>query len=30
MDAMSLFTDSSFSFLTTLDMYCINILYQFE
>jgi len=30
MDIVSLFTDSSFSFLANLDLYCINGLYQFE
>jgi len=30
MDAVSLFTDSSFLFLANLDLYCIDILYQFE
>jgi len=29
-DAVSLFTNSSFLFLATLNLYCINILYQFE
>ncbi|RHN44057.1 hypothetical protein MtrunA17_Chr7g0215211 [Medicago truncatula] len=30
MDAMSLFTDSSFLFLANLDLYYIDVLYQFE
>jgi len=30
MDDVSLFTDSSFSFLANLDLYCIDALYQFE
>jgi len=30
MDAVSLFTDSSSLFLANLNLYCINILYQFE
>jgi len=30
MDIVSLFTDSSFLFLANLDLYCINVLYQFE
>jgi len=30
MDAVSLFTDSSFLFLANLDLYCIDVLYQFE
>jgi len=30
MDVVSLFADSSFVFLTTLNLYCINVLYQFE
>jgi len=30
MDAMSLFTDSSFLFLANLDLYCIDVLHQFE
>jgi len=30
MDVLSLFTDSSFSFLVNLDLYCIDVLYQFE
>jgi len=30
MDAMSLFTDSSFLFLADLDLYCVDVLYQFE
>jgi len=30
MDVVSLFTDSSFLFLTNLDLYCIDVLYQFE
>ena len=30
MDAVSLFTDSSFLFLANLDLYCINVLHQFE
>jgi len=29
-DVVSLFTDSSFSFLTNLNLYCIDVLYQFE
>jgi len=30
MDDVSLFTDSSFLFLANLDLYCIDVLYQFE
>ena len=30
MDAVSLFTYSSFSFLANLDLYYIDVLYQFE
>jgi len=30
MDAVSLFTDSSFLFFANLDLYCINVLYQSE
>jgi len=30
MDVVSLFTDSSFLFLANLDLYCINVLHQFE
>jgi hypothetical protein len=30
MDVVSLFTDSSFLFLVNLDLYCIDVLYQFE
>jgi len=30
MDAVSLFTYSSFLFLANLDLYYINVLYQFE
>jgi len=30
MDVVSLFTDSSFLFLANLDLYCIDVLYQFE
>ncbi|RHN59280.1 hypothetical protein MtrunA17_Chr4g0011531 [Medicago truncatula] len=30
MDIVSLFTNSSFLFLANLDLYCINVLYQFE
>jgi len=30
MDVVSFFTDSSFLFLTHLDLYCIDVLYQFE
>ncbi|AES74272.1 transmembrane protein, putative [Medicago truncatula] len=30
MDDGSLFTDSSFLFLANLDLYCIDVLYQFE
>jgi len=30
MDVVSLFADSSFLFLVTLDLYCIDVLYQFE
>jgi len=30
MDAVSLFTNSSFLFLANLDLYCIDVLYQFE
>jgi len=30
MDVVSLFTDSSFLFLANLDLYCINVLYQFK
>ena len=30
MDAVSLYTDSSFLFLTNLDLYCIDVLCQFE
>jgi len=30
MDAMSLFTDSSFLFLANLDLYCIDVQCQFE
>jgi len=30
MDAVSLFTYSSFLFLSNLDLYWINVLYQFE
>jgi len=30
MDVVSLFTDSSFLFLVNLDLYCIDIVYQFE
>jgi len=30
MDDVSLFTDLSFSFLANLDLYCIDVLYQFE
>jgi len=30
MDVVSLFTYSSFSFLAYLDLYCIDVLYQFE
>jgi len=30
MDVVSLFTDSSFLFLANLNLYCINVLHQFE
>jgi len=30
MDVVSLFTDLSFSFLPNLDLYCIDVLYQFK
>jgi len=30
MDVVSLFTDSSFLFLANLDLYCTDVLYQFE
>ncbi|AES87136.1 transmembrane protein, putative [Medicago truncatula] len=30
MDVVSLFTDSSFLFLANLNLYCIDVLYQFE
>jgi len=30
MDAVSLFTNSSFLFLANLDLYCIDVLHQFE
>jgi len=30
MDDVSLFTDSSFLFLVNLDLYCIDVLHQFE
>jgi len=30
MDVVSLLTYSSFSFLANLDLYCIDVLYQFE
>jgi len=30
MDVVSLFTDSSFLFLTNFDLYCIDVIYQFE
>jgi len=30
MDVVSLFTESSFLFLANLDLYCIDVLYQFE
>jgi len=30
MDVVSLFTDSSFLFLVNLNLYCIDVLYQFE
>ncbi|AET05340.1 transmembrane protein, putative [Medicago truncatula] len=30
MDVVSLFTDSSFLFLVNLNLYCIDLLYQFE
>jgi len=30
MDAVSLFTDSSFLFLANLGLYCIDVLHQFE
>jgi len=30
MDVVSLFTDSSFLFLANLDLYCIDVFYQFE
>ena len=30
MDAVNLFTDSSFLFLANLNLYCIDVLYQFE
>jgi len=30
MDVVSLFTGSSFLFLPNLDLYCIDVLYQFE
>ena len=30
MDVVSLFTDSSFLFLAILNLYCIDVLYQFE
>jgi len=30
MNVVSLFINSSFLFLATFDMYCINALYQFE
>jgi hypothetical protein len=30
MDVVSLFTYSSFLFLANLDLYCIDVLYQFE
>jgi len=30
MDVVSLFTCSSFLFLANLDLYCIDVLYQFE
>jgi len=30
MDAVSLFTDSSFLFLANLDLYYIDVLHQFE
>jgi len=29
-DVVSLFADSSFLFLANLDLYCIDVLYQFE
>jgi len=29
-DDVSLFTNSSFLFLANLDLYCIDVLYQFE
>ncbi|AES73541.1 transmembrane protein, putative [Medicago truncatula] len=30
MDVVSLFIDSSFLFLANLDLYCFDVLYQFE
>ena len=30
MDVVSLFTNSSFLFLANLNLYCIDVLYQFE
>jgi len=30
MDAVSLFTNSSFLILANLDLYCIDVLYRFE
>ncbi|AES73497.1 transmembrane protein, putative [Medicago truncatula] len=30
MDDVSLFTDSCFLFLANLELYCIDVLYQFE
>ena len=30
MDVVSLFTDSSLLFLANLDLYCIDVFYQFE
>jgi len=30
MDVVNLFTDSSFLFLANLNLYCIDVLYQFE
>jgi len=30
MDVVSLYTNSSFLFLANLDLYCIDVLYQFE
>jgi len=30
MDVVSMFTDSSFLFLATLNLYCIDVLYKLE